>query len=259
MGAIKESKQVKYDAIARGTSANIPYIVLNFNKKIEDPNGDFPSFEKNHNYLQGDIIEVEIAENKCYFKALKDFISKETFTLKGDYWKAIGQYSPYDLSNKILLLTVKKKQFDGKSDERDELPTTYNMAIRDESSLTGITYDNLFRITIDCDNKDEGEISPLWVNNGNGMKEVFHGMYGADPTLGMTTFRIPKRCTFVDPGSYYFDIRIMHKREQKIGNLRENPTFLHVFGFLDIYGTPTNRASAFSPFVYDALNPGGHP
>ena len=36
MGAIKESKQVKYDAIARGTSANIPYIVLNFIKEIED-------------------------------------------------------------------------------------------------------------------------------------------------------------------------------------------------------------------------------
>lgn len=195
MAVIKETKQVRYDAIARGTSTIIPYKVVRYNK-------------------------------------------------------ATKEETPYDLRNCILMFTVKKEVYDGIATTRDELPTTYNEQIRDESSVIGLGYNDLFRVTIDCDDPTAGEIAPLWVNNGNGMKEVFHGMYGADPTLGEVFFRIPKRCTFVDPGSYNFDIRIMHKEKQQIGALEENRTYLHVFGYLDIYGTPNNRGSVFSPWVH---------
>ena len=255
MAAIKEFKQIKYDSIPRGVSLVIPYTVLRFDKKKSDPVGDILDFEKNHQYFYGDKIKVEIAENICYFQAKRTFTSKDVFSLKEDNWESIGSYSPYDLSNKVLMFTVKKEQYDAKSYTRDTLPTTYNTEIRDESAVMGIEDSNIFRITIDCDNPTAGEISPLWVNNGNGMKEVFHGMYGADPTLGETFFRIPKRCTFIDPGPYFFDIRVLHKKETYIGDLRENQAFLHVTGNLQIYGTPTNRASIFNPFVYDALQP----
>lgn len=156
-----------------------------------------------------------------------------------------GNITPYNLQGSILFLTVKDKEFDGDSTEKSKTnKDKYREMLRDESSVEGLD-DFVFRVTVDCDNPTQGNIPPAWANGANGTKEVFHGMYGADPKDGMCVFRIPKRMTFVDPGKYYFDIRIMHKAERTIGSLKENPTYILARGSFEIYGTPTNRASNF--------------
>lgn len=156
-----------------------------------------------------------------------------------------GNITPYNLQGSILFLTVKDKEFDGDSTEKGKTnKDKYREMLRDETSVEGLD-DFVFRVTVDCDNPTQGNIPPAWANGANGTKEVFHGMYGEDPKDGMCVFRIPKRMTFVDPGKYYFDIRIMHKAERTIGSLKENPTYILARGSFDIYGTPTNRASNF--------------
>ena len=156
-----------------------------------------------------------------------------------------GNITPYNLQGSILFLTVKDKEFDGDSTEKGKTnKDKYREMLRDETSVEGLD-DFVFRVTVDCDNPTQGNIPPAWANGANGTKEVFHGMYGEDPKDGMCVFRIPKRMTFVDPGKYYFDIRIMHKAERTIGSLKENPTYILARGSFEIYGTPTNRASNF--------------
>ena len=249
MAAIKESKQIRYDAIPRGSTYFIPYFVLRQNSDAQDPTGNIKEWEPDKEYNTGDIIHVTLQSYDFYFRATETVPATKIFSLAGNFWEPVGKNAPYDLSGNILLLTAKKESHDGLEETRNKKPTTYWKQLRDVSAENGMD-DAIFRITIDCDNKTAGEIAPLWVNEGAGFIEVFHGMYGADPTLGEATFRIPKKATFVDPGSYYFDIRIMKKQSQQIGYQAENPVYLQAFGYLDIYGTPTNRSTAFNPFIY---------
>ena len=255
MGAIKESKQVRYDAIPRGSTYFIPHFVVRQNESIKDPTTGFKDWEPNKEYKPGEVVHIVLQSHDFYFKATETVPAVETFSLAGNFWEPIGKNSPYDLSNSVLMLTAKKESYDGSEKIRTTKPTTYWKQLRDVSAANGMD-DSIFRITIDCDDKTAGEISPLWVNEGAGFIEVFHGMYGADPTLGEAVFRIPKQATFVDPGSYYFDIRIMKKQNQQIGYQAENPTYLLAFGYLDVYGTPTNRGTVFNPFIYPFNNNG---
>lgn len=244
--AIKETRQIRYDALARGTTNFVPYWVVSQNDDVNDPTGNINDWQKETEYKIGDQVKIPFNKDHFYLECIEDHTSLDAINL--DHWKVIGEYIPYNLQGCILMFTVKKKAYDADEYSRTSTPTTYWKQLRDVSSENGMD-DSIFRITIDCDDPTAGEISPLWAREGNGFKEVFHGMYGADPKLGFTTFRIPKGCTFVDPGSYYFDIRIMLKSEQRIGDLLENTTYLQAFGYLDIYGTPNNRATTFNPFL----------
>lgn len=246
MAAVKETRQIRYDAIVRGTTNFIPFAVVNQDKDDKNPTGNASKWEANHEYKVGDIITMPFYEDTFYFQVNEDFTSQETFTQK--FLTPIGEYKPYNLNGSILMLTVKKKAYDGDEYIRTSKPTTYWKQLRDVSSENGMD-DAIFRITVDCDDPTAGEITPLWASEGNGFVEVFHGMYGANPELGEMTFRIPKKCTFIDPGSYYFDIRILQKQEQWVGRNSENPTYLLAFGYLDIYGTPNNRATTFNPYI----------
>lgn len=163
-----------------------------------------------------------------------------------------GVITPYNLQGSILTLTAKSELFDGdiKAKQKaydpeaqpEDLEAYKNMLI-DKTAAEGLE-NSVFRITVDCDDPTSGAIAPLWVSesDGWGEKEVFHGMYGDDPKEGAMIFRIPKTCTFIDPGTYYFDIRIIFKQERTIGDISENPSYLLTYGTFDIYGTPTNRA-----------------
>lgn len=159
-----------------------------------------------------------------------------------------GLVIPYNLTGAILMLTVKSDLYDGtttdkhKTDKIEDV-VAYNKMLRDDTSVEGLG-DFVFRVTIDCDDMTTGEIAPLWVTSKDwGAKEVFHGMYGEDARNGEVVFRIPKQMTFVDPGTYNFDIRIMFKQERRIGAIQENPAYLLCQGTFDIYGTPNNRST----------------
>lgn len=164
-----------------------------------------------------------------------------------------GIITPYNLEGTILMLTVKSDEYDGDlaakakaydHSAKEEDKIAYEKMLRDETSAEGMG-NYIFRVTIDCDDPSTGAIAPLWVSksDGWGEKEVFHGMYGDDPKEGSVIFRIPKKCTFVDPGTYNFDIRIIFKQERVIGDISENPAYLLTYGTFDIYGTPNNRAT----------------
>lgn len=165
-----------------------------------------------------------------------------------------GIITPYNLEGSILMLTVKKDEYDGDSvakakaldpKAKPETKEAYEKALRDDTAVEGMG-DFVFRITVDCDDPSTGAIAPLWAVDSDldwGAKEVFHGMYGDDPKEGSMIFRIPKKCTFIDPGTYNFDVRIIFKQERVIGDLTENPAYLLTYGTFDIYGTPNNRAT----------------
>lgn len=165
-----------------------------------------------------------------------------------------GVITPYNLEGSILMLTVKSEMFDGDlkakqkaydPEAEDDDKALYKAMLQDKTAAEGLE-DAVFRITVDCDDPTTGAIPPLWVSesDGWGEKEVFHGMYGDDPKEGKMIFRIPKTCTFVDPGKYNFDIRIIFKQERTIGDISENPSYLLTYGTFEIYGTPTNRGAA---------------
>ena len=145
-----------------------------------------------------------------------------------------GNITPYDLTGKILVLTAKKKEYDGDKDKTDELD--------DYSAITSqLSEDYDFKITIDCDDETEGTQGPAddkeyWKNN-------YQGMYGQDPTEGKAAFRLSKKMTFIQPGDYYFDIRIMDKSKTIIGQITECKDWCPVFGTFTIQGTPTNRTA----------------
>lgn len=147
-----------------------------------------------------------------------------------------GNITPYDLTGKLLVLTVKKKEFDGTDGDEEEL--------KDFSAVTSqLSEDYDFKITIDCDDPSEGTQGPqddsaVWKNN-------YQGMYGQDPTEGKAVFRLTKKMTMIQPGDYNFDIRIMDKSRSIIGQVTECKDWCPVLGTLTIQGTPTNRTAAY--------------
>ena len=164
---------------------------------------------------------------------------------------ATGEIKPYNLSGKLLFLTVKENQYDGirpASSFKEDLEK-WKDALMDKtaalSDFDGWNYDFLFRIMIDCDDLTSGENGPQgnfdpdadlapWQDN-------YQGMYGVNPELGEATFRLSKKMTMINPGSYFFDVRIMEKDMSQIGEISENRNFAPIFGTFEIFGTPTNR------------------
>lgn len=156
---------------------------------------------------------------------------------------------PYDLTGKVLVLTVKKKEYDGLRNSKK-----WQIELKDESTPESDIdptlidpspweKDYLFRVTIDCDDPTEGTEGPeddeyYWQNN-------YQGMYGLDPTQGRAVFRLSKKMTMVNPGPYNFDIRLMEKMHKKIGMVEESRNWVSAFGVLEIQGTPTNRTAIF--------------
>lgn len=144
--------------------------------------------------------------------------------------------TPYDLTGKLLVLTVKKNQCDGDSTKISELT--------DESAITSQLSENYdFKITIDCDDPTEGTAGPsddsaVWKNN-------YQGMYGQDPKEGKAIFRLSKKMTFIAPGEYFFDVRIMDKSKTVIGQIVECKDWCPILGTFEIFGTPTNRTAAY--------------
>lgn len=170
-------------------------------------------------------------------------------------------YVPFDLSGRAVVLTVKKKEFDGvnsgKSASDPKLKNDWDEQLADEKAGNDgisdidrtIQYDKkgpwdrdyLFRITIDCDDPTEGAEGPedkryFWQNN-------YQGMYGMDPKDGYAVFRLSKKMTMLKPGIYYFDIRLMEKMHKQIGMLTESRNWMPISGTFEIVGTPTNRTA----------------
>lgn len=147
-----------------------------------------------------------------------------------------GNVTPYDLTGKLLVLTAKKKEYDGDINKTKEL--------EDDSAVTSQINENFdFKITIDCDDETEGSNGPsddkdVWKNN-------YQGMYGQDPKEGKAIFRLSKKMTMIEPGEYFFDIRIMDKSKTTIGQIVECKDWCPILGQFEIQGTPTNRTAAY--------------
>ena len=109
-----------------------------------------------------------------------------------------GDLTPLSLVGYQAALTVKQQLYD--MDEDDERAAKGND-------------DVLFRITVDCDNPEE--------------------MHSIDPTLGQIMFEIPKKATWLIPGTYYMDIVVENKASHK--------TTTVMLATLEIQGHPTNR------------------
>ena len=161
---------------------------------------------------------------------------------------------PFDLTGRAVMLTVKKKDYDGVAGDKNQI-----IQLKDETAGNqgqsdidrSIQYDTkgpwdkdyLFRITIDCDDPSEGAAGPvddryIWQNN-------YQGMYDMDPAEGRVVFRLTKKMTMLKPGTYYFDIRLMEKMHKQIGMIRESRDWAPIFGTLEIQGTPTNRSAMY--------------
>lgn len=158
---------------------------------------------------------------------------------------------PFDLTGRMVMLTVKRKEYDGVVGSK-----TQEIEVKDESTPDSDIIrslqrdptgpwdkDYLFRITIDCDDPSEGADGPAddwypWQNN-------YQGMYDMDPADGRVVFRITKKMTMIKPGTYYFDIRMMEKVHKQIGMIQECRDWAPIFGMFDIQGTPTNRAPMY--------------
>lgn len=175
-------------------------------------------------------------------------------------------YVPFNLEGRVVVLTVKSKQWDGSNPVADlngkeahdeKLIAAWQKELKDEStptndldrSLNEYTAegpwdkDYLFRILIDCDNPGEGTAGGAdgryqWQNN-------YQGMYDMDPAEGKVVFRLTKKMTMIKPGTYYFDVRMMEKMHKQIGMIRESRDFAPILGMLEIQGTPTNRTVTF--------------
>ena len=171
-------------------------------------------------------------------------------------------YVPFDLSGRAVVLTVKRKEFDGvntngKRGSSESQKADWDAELLDEKAGNDgisdidrtIQYDKkgpwnkdyLFRITIDCDDPSEGAEGPedkryFWQNN-------YQGMYGMDPKDGYAVFRLSKKMTMLKPGIYYFDIRLMEKMHKQIGMLTESRNWMPISGTFEIVGTPTNRTA----------------
>lgn len=178
------------------------------------------------------------------------------------------KYVPFDLTGRAVVLTVKKKEFDGVSPVNDyngkeehdkKLKDAWDKQLVDETAGNDgvsdidrtIQYDTagpwdkdyLFRITIDCDDPSEGASGPederyFWQNN-------YQGMYGQDPRDGYVVFRFSKKMTMMKPGTYYFDIRLMEKMHKQIGMLEECRNWMPISGTFELVGTPTNRTAIY--------------
>lgn len=176
------------------------------------------------------------------------------------------KYVPFNLEGRVLVLTVKAKQWDGtnpigdlngKEEHDKKLKAQWQQELKDEStptvdldrSLNEYTAkgpwdkDYLFRILIDCDDPGEGAQGSAddryqWQNN-------YQGMYDMDPAEGRAVFRLTKKMTMIKPGVYYFDIRMMEKMHKQIGMIRESRDFAPILGTFEIQGTPTNRTVAY--------------
>lgn len=176
-----------------------------------------------------------------------------------------SKYVPFNLEGRVVMMTVKEKEFDGvspmnKLTEDEEanagLIDRWGTQLKDEASpLSDINRsvqqdpegpwnkDYLFRILIDCDDPSEGAKGPKddkypWQNN-------YQGMYGMDPADGKVVFRITKKMTMIAPGTYFFDIRVMEKMHKQIGMIRESRIWAPIYGTLEIQGTPTNRGTMY--------------
>ena len=179
-----------------------------------------------------------------------------------------GKLVPFNLEGRAVMLTVKKKEYDGvsvvdqyngKEAHDAALKKTWDSQLKDETAGNEgksdidrtIQHDQegpwnkdyLFRITIDCDDPTEGTSGPdderyIWQNN-------YQGMYGMDPSEGKVVFRLTKKMTMLKPGDYYFDIRLMEKMHKQIGMIRESRIWAPIFGQFTIQGTPTNRGTMF--------------
>lgn len=175
---------------------------------------------------------------------------------------------PFNLENRVVIMTVKKSQYDGvnpvddlNGDVEHDAPfikawqnelkdlTAGNEGYSDidrdiQRDKTGPwNKDYLFRIIIDCDDPSEGRYGPederyIWQNN-------YQGMYGMKPQDGKVVFRFSKKMTMMKPGDYYFDVRMMEKDPKQIGMLRECRDWAPIIGQLTIEGTPTNRFAMF--------------
>ncbi len=176
------------------------------------------------------------------------------------------EYRPFNLEGRVVMLTVKKKEYDGvsvadqlngKEAHDQKLIVQWKTQLKDESTppsdldreLNEYTgpgpwdKDYLFRIFIDCDDPGEGADGPnddryQWQNN-------YQGMYDMDPAEGSVVFRLTKKMTMIKPGTYYFDIRLMEKMHKQIGMISESRNWAPIFGTFEIQGTPTNRATTF--------------
>lgn len=158
---------------------------------------------------------------------------------------------PFDLTGRLAIMTVKKKEYDGTYDSKDwqkelmdqSTPTSDIDRTLEDSPLSPWDQDYLWRITIDCDDPTEGAAGPTdkkyhWENN-------YQGMYGMSPKEGRVVFRITKKMTMIKPGVYYFDVRIMEKMQKQIGMIRESRDWSPVLGTFEIQGTPTNRSAVY--------------
>lgn len=160
-------------------------------------------------------------------------------------------YVPFDLTGRAVMLTIKKKEYDGVHGDKKQIDQLQDVSDPESDIDRSIQWDPvgrwdkdyLFRITIDCDDPGEGATHPVdnryqWQNN-------YQGMYGMDPAEGKVVFRITKKMTMVKPGLYYFDVRVMEKMHKQIGMIRESRDWAPIFGMLEIQGTPTNRATIY--------------
>lgn len=156
---------------------------------------------------------------------------------------------PFDLTGRLLILTVKKKDYDGLhggSNWQNELKDESTPDSDIDRSITEAgpwNKDYLFRITIDCDDPSEGaegskDPNYHWQNN-------YQGMYDMDPAKGQAVFRLTKKMTMIKPGMYNFDIRMMEKMHKQIGMVQESRDWAPILGILEIQGTPTNRSAVF--------------
>lgn len=158
---------------------------------------------------------------------------------------------PFDLTGRAVMLTVKRKEFDGTAGSAAQEKELKDESTPDSDIIRSIQSDPigpwdkdyLFRITIDCDDPSEGASGPAddryqWQNN-------YQGMYGMDPADGRAVFRITKKMTMIKPGTYYFDIRLMEKMHKQIGMIQESRDWAPIFGTLVIQGTPTNRSAVY--------------
>lgn len=176
------------------------------------------------------------------------------------------EYVPFNLEGRAALLTVKPVEYDGvnpweelngKPAHDEPLQEAWKQQLADialqpsdlDRGLNEYTAggpwgeDYLFRILVDCDDPGEGVTGPVddryqWQNN-------YQGMYDMDPADGRVVFRLTKKMTMIEPGFYYFDIRLMEKMHKQIGMIRESRDFAPILGMLEIQGTPTNRAAVF--------------
>jgi hypothetical protein len=139
-----------------------------------------------------------------------------------------GTTSPYDLTGKLLVLTVKKKEYD------DDL--------QDATAEKSLIDNYNFKITIDCDDSTNGLSGPS--DSSTVWKDNYQGMYGQDPTSGKAIFRLTKKMTLIDPGEYNFDIRMLEKEKSVIGQVTECRDWMPIFGSFEIQGTPGNRVAS---------------